>query len=45
MVTRWSRLLDGIVNGTGGRPPMVATLRLPLIDGWEPGQVSGGLER
>ena len=39
MVTRWSRLLDGIVNGTGGRPPMVATLRLPLIDGWEPGRV------
>ncbi len=39
MATRWNRLLDGIVNGTGGRPPMVATLRLPLIDGWEPGRV------
>jgi len=39
MATRWSEVLDAIVKGTGGRPPMVATLRLPLIDGWEPGRV------
>ena len=39
MATRWSELLDGIVEGTtSSQPPMVTTLRLPLISGWEPGR-------
>ena len=36
MEIRWSDVLDGILNGTGARPPMVATLRLPTIAGWSP---------
>jgi uncharacterized protein (TIGR00369 family) len=39
MPVRWSEVLDGIVSGTAARPPMVATLRLPTIAGWEPGRV------
>ena len=39
MPVRWNEVLDGIVKGTGTRPPMVATLRLPTIAGWERGRV------
>ena len=37
----WSDALDQIVAGTGTPPPMVATLRLPRIEGWGPGHVWG----
>ena len=37
----WGEALDQIVAGTGTPPPMVAALRLPRIDGWEPGNVWG----
>ena len=35
----WSERLDSIVGKRSSPPPMVATLRLPGIDGWEPGRV------
>jgi uncharacterized protein (TIGR00369 family) len=34
-------MLDAIVAGEGEPPPMVRTLRLPAIQGWEPGHVWG----
>ncbi|HEX9713440.1 MAG TPA: PaaI family thioesterase [Actinomycetota bacterium] len=36
-----STILDQIVDGTGEPPPMVTTLKLPPIEGWEPGRVWG----
>lgn len=38
---RWAELLDGIVARAGEPPPFVTALRLPGIDGWEPGRVWG----
>lgn len=38
---RWSERLDAIVAGTVEKPPVVDALRLPPIDGWEPGRVWG----
>lgn len=37
----WGDVLDTIVAGTGVPPPMVAALKLPRIEGWEPGSVWG----
>jgi uncharacterized protein (TIGR00369 family) len=34
-------MLDAIVAGTGEPPPMVVALKLPTIQGWEPGSVWG----
>lgn len=38
-----TRILDGIVSGdlVAPPPPMIETLRLPPIEGWEPGRVWG----
>lgn len=38
---RWSERLDEIVAGTADKPPVVDALRLPGIEGWEPGRVWG----
>ena len=35
----WSERLDAIVKKESSPPPMVATLWLPWIDGWEPSRV------
>lgn len=35
----WHALLDNIVARTVPQPPHVKVLRLPPIDGWEPGRV------
>jgi len=35
----WHALLDHIVARKGPLPPHVEVLRLPAIDGWEPGRV------
>ncbi|HLW16644.1 MAG TPA: PaaI family thioesterase [Actinomycetota bacterium] len=37
----WGDMLDAIVAGTGEPPPMVVALKLPTIQGWEPGSVWG----
>ncbi len=37
----WGDVLDTIVAGTGEPPPMVVALKLPTIQGWEPGSVWG----
>ena len=37
----WAKVLDDIVAGSVDPPPMVTTLRLPPITGWEPGRVWG----
>ena len=34
----WRERLDAIVKKETTPPPMVATLRLPGVDGWEPGR-------
>lgn len=39
-----SDMLDAIVSGSVEPPPMVKTLRLPGIEGWEPGRVWGHWE-
>jgi uncharacterized protein (TIGR00369 family) len=36
-----SDYMDQIVKGTAEPPPMVTTLKLPPIEGWEPGRVWG----
>jgi uncharacterized protein (TIGR00369 family) len=38
---RWSEWLDSIVARSGTPPPVVETLRMPPIDGWERGRVWG----
>jgi uncharacterized protein (TIGR00369 family) len=38
---RWNELLDSIVARSGTPPPVVETLRMPSIDGWEKGRVWG----
>ena len=38
---RWTERLDEIVAGTADKPPVVDALRLPGIEGWEPGRVWG----
>jgi uncharacterized protein (TIGR00369 family) len=35
----WSELLDSMVAGTNERPSHSEIMRLPSIDGWEPGRV------
>lgn len=35
----WPRLLDEMVARTAELPPHVGILRIPLIEGWEPGRV------
>jgi uncharacterized protein (TIGR00369 family) len=37
----WAQMLDNIVAQRGEPPPMVEALRLPGIEGWEPGRVWG----
>ncbi|WP_053161297.1 PaaI family thioesterase [Streptomyces caatingaensis] len=37
----YHRLLDGIVAGRAGPPPVVEAMRLPGIDGWADGRVWG----
>ncbi len=34
-----SEVLDSIVQGTSTPPPCIKTLRVPPIEGWEPGRV------
>lgn len=34
-----SEVLDAIVAGTSTPPPCIRTLRVPRIEGWEPGRV------
>jgi len=41
VAVRWSEWLDAIVARTQDPPPVVTTLRLPGIDGWERGRVWG----
>ena len=40
-MTIWAKVLDDIVAGTSEPPPCVVTMRLPGIEGWEPGRVWG----
>ena len=40
----WAKVLDDIVAGTQTPPPCVTTLRLPPLEGWEPGRVWGRWE-
>lgn len=35
----FAELLDSIVQGTATPPPCIRTLRVPRIEGWEPGRV------
>ena len=37
----WAGWLDSIVSGTATPPPVVTTLRMPAIEGWEKGRVWG----
>lgn len=37
----WAEWLDSIVERKGDPPPVVTTLRMPPIDGWERGRVWG----
>jgi uncharacterized protein (TIGR00369 family) len=39
--TNAERYLDDIIAGKAEPPPMVKTLKLPPIEGWEPGRVWG----
>lgn len=40
----WAEMLDAVVARSGPPPPFVTALRIPPIDGWEPGRVWGQWE-